>query len=364
MEVKIPILETYNLKVERAGKNLLDIPHLTIEDREVLSLIGPNGAGKTTLLVSLGHLFKHFSGRIIFRGKEIDRQLSAGEYRKKIAMVFQEPMLFNSTVFENVSSGLRFRKMKRQEIEKIVMENLERFGIRHLSHRSARTLSGGEAQRVSLARAFAINPEIMMLDEPFSSLDPPTRDALIDDFEHILRQLKITTLFATHDRNEALRLSARIFVMGGGRIIQAGSPEDVMNHPCNEFVASFVGVETILSGVVAQKERGVITVSVSGRDVEAVGEVLVGERVLLCIRPEDVTLFPASSKTESSARNRFTGKVIKVVPAGPYNKVYLDCGFPLVAYITKASEESLAIETGKILNASFKATSVHVIKRG
>ncbi len=357
------ILEAKNLCVERAGTRLLDVPHLEIDEGEVLSLIGPNGAGKTTLLATLCHLFKYFSGTIVFKEKEVDNELAAGEYRKKVAMVFQEPLLFNATVFENVAAGLRFRNIGRQEIKKSVEENLERFGIGHLGNRSARTLSGGEAQRTSLARAFAIKPDILFLDEPFSSLDPPTRESLIDDLERILKNSGTTTIFATHDRIEALRLSDRIAVMNRGRILQIGAPDDVMNHPADEFVASFVGVETILKGKVTGKKTGIVMVSVSGREVAVIGDYGVGESLILCIRPENVTLSTNPSETATSARNIFPGTIGRIVPMGLFQKVELDCGFPLVAYITHDSLKALSLCEGADVSASFKATAIHVVRK-
>jgi tungstate transport system ATP-binding protein len=243
------------------------------------------------------------------------------------------------------------------------MEQLNRFGIGHLSHRSARKISGGEAQRASLARAFAIQPEVLLLDEPFASLDPPTRESLIEDLEGVLRQTQTTTLFATHDRQEALRLSDRIAVMNKGKILQIGSPEEVMNHPVDEFVASFVGVETILTGNVIKKDGGTFVASVSGKEIEAVGEVRIGEEVILCIRPENVVLSPPPSKELTSARNLFPAKIEKIVSLGLYQKVHLDCGFPLVAYVTHHSMENLSLGEGKAVMASFKATAIHVIRR-
>src|SRR4030066_372960 len=203
----VPILEAKNLEVERGGALLLEIPSFSIGKGEILSLIGPNGAGKTTLLQTLSYLLGRFQGEIFFRGKKIETNHSVLEYRRKLAMVFQEPLLFDTTVFNNVASGLKIRGMRRNEIRDTVIEQLNRFGIGHLSDRSAKTLSGGEAQRTSLARAFALRPEILFLDEPFASLDPPTRDSLIEDLAHILQQTRTTAIFATHDRLEALRLS-------------------------------------------------------------------------------------------------------------------------------------------------------------
>jgi tungstate transport system ATP-binding protein len=357
-----PILEGRSLRVARNGFSILDIDTIRIAEGEVLSLVGPNGAGKTTLQVALCLLTKSLQGSIFFKGEKIGEGISVDEYRKKIAMVFQEPLLFNTTVFENVASGLNFRKVSKTRTRNTVDENLERFGIAHLKDRSARTLSGGEAQRVSLARAFAINPDILFLDEPFSALDPPTRESLLSDFEAILGESRTTTIFATHDRMEALRLSDRIAVMNNGKILQAGKPEEVMNHPANEFVASFVGVETILKGRVVEAREGEIAVSVAGHEIEALGNDSPGEYVILCIRPENVTLANHTSNARTSARNVFSGVIEKITTLGLYYRVDLDCGFPLVAYVTKHSLEQMSLGTGKKIEASFKATAVHVLK--
>ena len=359
-----PILEARNLEVKRGGTVVLYVPSLSLRKGEILSLIGPNGAGKTTLLQTLSYLLKPFQGEIFFEGEKVDGNHSVLEYRRKLAMVFQEPLLFDTLVFDNVASGLKIRGMKSTDIRNRVMENLERFGISHLSRRSAKTLSGGEAQRVSLARAFVIQPEVLLLDEPFASLDPPTRDSLIEDLESILQQTRTTAIFATHDRMEALRLSNRIAVMNGGSILQIGSPEEVMNHPANEFVASFVGVETILAGRVIKKDGGTFVASVSGLEIEAVGDAHLGEAVVLCVRPENVTLLTRPFQEGTSARNIFPGRIVKIISLGLYQKIHLDCGFPLVAYVTNHSLEELSLTEGKEVKASFKATAVTVMKKG
>ena len=358
----VPVLEGRGLRVARSGFSILDVDTILIAEGEVLSLVGPNGAGKTTLLVALCLLTKSLQGSIFFKGKKIGEGISIDAYRRKIAMVFQEALLFNATVFQNVASGLNFRKIKKSKIRHIVDENLERFGVAHLRDRSARTLSGGEAQRVSLARAFAIGPDILFLDEPFSALDQPTRESLIGDFEAALGASRMTTIFATHDRMEALRLSDRIAVLNNGKILQVGEPEEVMNHPANEFVASFVGVETILKGRVLEAKEGEITVSVAGHEIEAIGNDAPGEHVIFCIRPENVTLSNNSSSAQTSARNVFPGIIEKITQLGLYYRVDMDCGFPLVAYVTKHSVEQMSLCAGKKIEASFKATAVHVLK--
>ncbi len=357
------MLEVRDIEVERGGRIVLSLPSLSIEQGEILSLIGPNGAGKTTLLQVLCFLLKPSRGEISFKGERIRGEQSTFAYRRKITMVFQEPLLFDTTVYDNIASGLRIRGMGRKEIDRIVMEQLDRFGIAHLRRRSARKISGGEAQRTSLARAFALEPEILFLDEPFLSLDPPARENLIEDLDRILKQTATTAIFATHDRQEALRLSDRIAVMNRGKIVQIGSAVEVMNHPVDEFVASFVGVETILTGKVVKEARGAFVASISGCEVEAAGEAHVGEEVVLAIRPEQVTLTTQLAKERTSARNLFSGKIEKIISLGPYQKVQLDCGFPLVAYVTHQSVENLSLREGKVMMASFKATSVHVIRR-
>ena len=357
------ILEGKDLQVNKGGSLVLDIPVLRIGEGEVLSLIGPNGAGKTTLLQTLACLTKISRGEILFKGEKVSSNHSVFDYRRKLAMVFQEPLLFDTTVFENVASGLKIRGMGRSEIEKRVDENLGQFGVPHLKGRSARKISGGEAQRVALARALATKPEVLFLDEPFASLDPPSRESLVEDLERILRKTGTTTIFATHDRLEALRLSDRIAVMNKGKILQMGPPAKVMNQPLDEFVASFVGVETILTGRVIKRDRGSFVASILGQELEAVGEMQIGESVVFCIRPENVTLTLPPHRESSSARNVFPGKILKIIPIGLYYKVQLDCGFPLIAYVTGHSLENLSLTEGQKMVASFKATAIHVIRK-
>jgi tungstate transport system ATP-binding protein len=357
------ILEAINLKVIRGGSLLVDVTGLAILEGETLALIGPNGAGKTTLLQALSFLMKPSEGEILFRGQTVGTNHRALEYRRRLAMVFQEPLLFDTTVFDNVASGLKIRRLGAEVIKKVVAEQLHRFGIGHLADRSARTLSGGEAQRTSLARAFATKPEILFLDEPLVSLDPPTREAIITDLGKAIAETKTTTVIATHERNEALRLSDRIAMIDGGRIIQIGRPFDVMNRPVDERVAAFVGVETILQGRVIKKQRGSFVVDIEGREIEAVGDLDAGTDVILCIRPENVTLASLPGGASTSARNVFSGRINRITPLGLVMKVELYCGFPLVSYVTANAAENLNLCEDEEVTAAFKATAIHVINK-
>ncbi len=355
------LLKVEDLLVRRGGVTVLDIPALEVLQGQVLSLIGPNGAGKSTLMLTLAGLLKPAGGNLFFRGERIADGGFA--YRRRIAMVFQEPLLFDMTVFGNVAAGLKIRGVGRGETDRTVPEYLERFGISHLAKRSARKLSGGEAQRTSLARAFVTRPEIVFLDEPFSALDPPTREALTGDLERILRETHTTAIASTHDQTEALRLADRIAVVNEGRIAQIGPVAEVMNRPVDEFVASFVGVETVLPGRVLRTSNGVFVAAVEGGEIQAVGHVRTGDGVLCCIRPEQVTLSTNTPFSESSARNVFAGTIRKITPLGLFIRVRVDCGFDIVAYVTRQSLEELALAEGKAVTASFKATAVHVIPR-
>lgn len=358
-----PVIDVRDLEIIRGGVSVLNIPRLTIAEGEVLFLIGPNGAGKSTLLQALSALIKPHRGELFFRGQRIGRDISLLEYRRKIAMILQEPLLFDTTVYDNVASGLRIRGMKRDRIKPLVRKTMERFGIARLSDRSARTLSGGEARRTSIARAFATHPELLLLDEPFSALDPIIRESLIEDFEQVLRETGMTTIFVTHDRMEAIRIGKRLGVMDDGEILQIGPTAEVTNHPASELVASLVGVETLIQGLVTRRSGETFIASVSGQDVEAAGEGDPGAQVVLCIRPENVTLsgvLPGCPRVDS---NTFRGIAKKIVPMGPYQRVLVDCGFPLVAYVTNHTVSSLALEEGKEILASFNATAVHAIRR-
>ena len=356
------LMRTENIILRRSGVTVLDIPEFHIRQGRILVLIGPNGAGKSTLLLMLAGLLKPQRGKIYFQGLPVESRTELAMLRRNAAVVFQEPLLLNSSVYENVALGLKFRRLKNEEIRKSVQSALDYFGISQLEKRSAKTLSGGEAKRVSLARAFAIKPQIILLDEAFNSLDPPSRETVIDDLKRILEETKITAVLASHDREETLRLAQDVSVMNAGKIVQSGTTAEIFNQPDSEFVANFVGTETILEGEVKSCSSGNIVVSVYGKEIEAIGDCFVGQKVFCCLRPENVTV--SNQKPEKiSARNIFEAKVSIIIRQGFFNKLILDCGFPLVAYITIPSFEDLGIVQGATVIAYFKATSVHIIPR-
>jgi tungstate transport system ATP-binding protein len=360
-----PILEGRDLRVEYEGRSILTVPRVEIAEGEVLAVIGPNGAGKSTLLRVLGLLEAPRAGTVLYRGQPVRSGGREGlAVRRRFASVFQEPLLCDTTVRTNAALGLRLRGRPSGEAAPEVQAWLERLGIAPLADRLARTLSGGEAQRTSLARAFAVKPEVLLLDEPFSALDPPTRAELLTLLQSLLREEGCTTLFVTHDRDEALRLGDRIAVVAEGEILQIGAPAEVFGRPASEAVARFVGVETILPGRVAADRDGLLAVEVDGAEIQALGNAPVGAEVLVCLRPEDLTLRGLEGAARrDSARNHLMGLVEAVIPLGAQVRVEVDCGARLVALVTKQSLEELGLRPGGAVEVSFKATAVHLIPR-
>lgn len=213
--------------VKRGGRVVLEVEELSVRKGEVLAIIGPNGAGKSTLLLTLARLLKPERGKIWFNGQPASAE-SELAYRRRIALVLQDPLLFDTSVYENVALGLHFRGAPKNEIQPKVGAWLERLGIPHLAKRRASELSGGEGQRVSLARAMVLEPELLLLDEPFGALDPPTRARLLDDLGQILPESRTTTIFITHNLDEARKLAGRLAVIMDGRLQASGAPEEIL----------------------------------------------------------------------------------------------------------------------------------------
>jgi tungstate transport system ATP-binding protein len=355
-------LSLRSVVVRRGAAAVLRVDRLDVERGEVLAVLGPNGAGKSTLLQALALLEAPSEGEVLFDGAPLaGRQL---ELRRRMAVVFQESLLLDRSVESNAGLGLALRGVPRGERVRRVERWLARFGVGALAKRSARTISGGEAQRVSLARAFALEPEVLLLDEPFGALDQPTREALIDELAAVIGETGVTAVFVTHDRDEAARLADRVAVLAEGRVLQLGPTAEVFSSPADETVASYVGVENVVLGRVIDDAQGLVVLEVGDRQVEAVAGGFAGREALVCLRPEDIVLSPVDAVPPGSARNHLAGTIRRLTPSGAEVRVEVDCGFPLVASITRRSLEELRLELGSRVVASFKATAVHLIQRG
>lgn len=379
-------IEATGLLKRYGNRTVVSVDSLVVREGEVLALLGPNGAGKSTLFRLLALLERPDAGTIRLFGQEVGTHDL--EARRRVAAVFQRPLLFQGTVEENVSYGLKFRHLPRMRVRSRVAETLELMGIAHLAAADIRTLSGGELQRVALARALALQPEILFLDEPTSSLDVHVRRRFREDVRRVVQRLAATAVIITHDHNEALALAHRVAVINGGRLVQEGTPEEVFTHPQDAFVAGFTGAETIWHGRVTVVDDGLCTVRTeAGLLVQVVAEAEVGQSVALAIRPENVAVeVPAEMQgaapgalpggLHSSVRNSWCGVIAVASPAGPLVRlvIRLDCEGGVVAVfggegevislITRASAEELGLTPGMTVRVSVKATAIHVLEPG
>ena len=333
----------------------LDVPPHT-----VTAIIGPSGSGKTTLLRLIDLLEEPTSGKISFDGVNFQAsEKTRLEMRRRMVIVFQKPVVFSGSVYDNVSYGLKIRGQGRENMREKVLHALDTVDLSGYENRRAITLSGGEVQRVALARAMVTEPELLLLDEPTANLDPVSTARVEDLITRVIRELQTTVIMATHDMVQGQRLASRIGVLIGGEIVQTGSPGEIFSLPNSMRVAQLVGVENILEGVITAREEGLVTVSVGDHVIEGVSSFEAGTPVSACIRPEEVTI--ALTQTLTSARNSFSGTISAMASAGPLVRVAIDCGFPLVALITRRSAEELSLRVTARVRASFKATGVHIV---
>jgi len=333
-------------------------------DGPVTVLFGPSGSGKTTVLRALAGLDRPDEGTIVHGDEtwlDTHRSVFVPACRRRIGFLFQEYALFpHLTAHENVAFGLHgteAAERERRTAETLALLKLEGLGTRRPSE-----LSGGQRQRVALARAIAPSPRLLLLDEPLSALDGPTREELRGELRALLVRLGVPAVVVTHDRIEALALGDRMAVMIDGRIRQHGRVADVFERPADREVARCVGVDTVLAGRIVGAGEGLVSVEAHGLRLAAVDRGLVGE-VWVLLRAEDVVL-ERGGGARSSARNHLPGHVTAVTSEGPLVRVTLACGDArLSALVTRASRIDLALEEGAEVVAVVKAPSIHLVPR-
>jgi molybdate transport system ATP-binding protein len=355
-----------NLQIEKrfAGRATvkadLSIPHKT---QSITVLFGPSGSGKTTILRCLAGLERPDAGSIRFDDRvwyDSKLRIDQSPQTRRIGYLFQDYALFpHLTVLGNLEYGLprRQRKSRSQRLADLV----SLFQLQGLEVRYPSQLSGGQSQRVALARAVAPEPRLLLLDEPLSALDGPTRIQLRSDLRGLLLRSGIASLVVTHDRIEAIALGDQIAVLADGVIQQIGPVQEVFGHPANHVVARSIGVETVIPARVIGSQNGLFTLLAGRIQLVAVdkGDIKDSE-VYLCIRAEEVILERAES-TGGSARNHLPGRITSIAPEGPVARVTLDCGFSITALITRQSFEELALKVGDAMTAVIKATAIHLI---
>lgn len=335
-----------------------------VEASTILIFFGPSGSGKTTVLRSVAGLEWPEQGTIRLAAQtwlDTAAGIKVAPQDRHIGYMSQEYALFPThTVAGNIAYGLG--GLTGPERRKRTEELIDLFRLRGLEKATPRELSGGQQQRVALARAVSTRPQLLLLDEPFSALDVPTRMQLRGELRSLLKQLAIPSLIVTHDWAEALTLGDAMAVMSDGAVLQVGTPQDVFSRPLNADVARVVGMETVAEGTVVEVRDELATVRVGPVSLTAIASPEVDSDVFVCIRPEDVTLELASS-VETSARNRLTGPVQAITSLGALAQITVHCGFPLTAMITRSALNDLGLSVGTVVGAKFKAGSVHLIPR-
>ena len=361
------------------AKRFPEGPEIRIEDLQtsgeatVTVLFGASGAGKTTVLRCLAGLEQPDEGTIRFDGElwsDATEPVFVPARGRRVGFVPQEYALFpHLSVGRNIAYGLRGRApgaatLGETERRARISETVRWLGLEGLEKRLPAELSGGQQQRVALARAVVTRPRLLLLDEPLSALDAPTRIRLRGDLRHTLRQFGIPTLLVTHDRTEALALGDDLVVMDSGRILQRGSVPEVFSRPTNLAVAGVVGVETVQPGRVLAASEGLVTVAVGDKKLVSLAPDLPPgtAEVYVCVRAEDVILVKGEPG-QSSPRNALPALVRSLTPEGAMVRVGMDCGFPLAALLTRNACEELTLAEGARVLALIKAPQLHLIPR-
>ena len=344
---------------KRFGTNVVvDRATFDIGEGELFTLLGPSGCGKTTLLRLIAGFYAPDEGEVRFDGRVVNR---VPPHERGIGMVFQNYALWpHMTVFENAAYGLKLRKLPKAEIQGRIRGVLEKVKLAGLENRYPGQLSGGQQQRVALARALVLNPKILLLDEPLSNLDAKIRVQVRAEIRKLQKELGITTVYVTHDQEEALTLSDRIAVFNQGRVFQVGPPKELYERPANRFVADFIGINNLIDGTV-QSVNGHLLVKTALGELRALPEKRFkpGERCVLSVRPENASLEKSISDNTITGRVAFAaylgntlrydvdvggGTLLKADVRDPWHHEQLATGAPVTVGFAAASTIAIPAE--------------------
>jgi tungstate transport system ATP-binding protein len=334
----------------------LDDVSLEIREKEIFTVLGPNGSGKTTMLRIMASIVEPTSGEVFFGGERINDS-NRSQARKKSTMVFQKTALFNTTVYKNVAYGLKLRKFPKKEIDERVENVLDLVKLNGYEKRLAKKLSGGEQQRVSLARALALNAELLLLDEPTANLDPKNVSIIEETISRVNHEFNTTIVMATHNLFQAETITKRAALILGGKIVQVGTAQEIFRVP-SKHLASFARLENVFSGSSRILKEGTSLIDV-GNGVEIETALKKSGNVTVFVRPEDIII--SKKPISSSARNVFKGKIVEISDLESVTKLKIDAGKQFIVQITKRSFNDMQLNIHSQVFLAFKASSVHTI---
>ncbi|HER23457.1 MAG TPA: ATP-binding cassette domain-containing protein [Candidatus Atribacteria bacterium] len=334
-----PILKIKNVKKIYNGRTILDIESLNFQKRKIYAIVGPNGSGKTTLLNILNLLERPNKGQIFLNGQEISNKSNVDilGIRRRMTLVNQDPFLFHSTVYDNIAYGLKIRAISSTEQLIRVKNALEMVGLSNFEKRRVDQLSGGEAQRVVIARALVIEPEILFLDEPTANIDQKYIDIVERIIKRVQKEIKTTVIFTTHDLSQAYRLADKVISLLDGKIIKQVQDNLLWGEIVEEDSSKWFNIGENIKFAVVTEKVGPAHISIDPRDI-----------------------ILSYEQFQSSARNSFLGKIIKIIEQNHLVKLEIDISIPLVVIITRESFFKMNFTLGSEVYLTFKASAVRL----
>lgn len=350
------IVELENINKNYGELHVLKDINIKFKKGTSTALVGPTGSGKTVLLRLIDLLEKPSSGTIYFEGADANESNSRRlKIRRHIGMVFQKPLAFRASVYDNIAYGLRVRG-KTENMDEKIKEMLKVIGLEGYDDRNALKLSGGETQRLALARAMVTDPELLLLDEPTANLDPISTTRMEELVTKINQEFETTVIMTTHNLMQGQKLGDRMVILSKGRICQNGTPKEIFRKPKNKFVADFIGIENLMTGEVETDENGLVSIKTDSIRIFT----LTKKRgtVNFSIRPDEITI--SLEKINTSARNVIKGEVQEIIDTGSLIKLVVNAGELFTVFITRESLRELNISIKTPVWMYFKASAVHV----
>lgn len=355
-------VELKNIQKKFGANVVVDRFDIQIEKGECVTFLGPSGCGKTTTLNMIAGFLEPDQGELYIKGKRMN---GVPSNKRDLGMVFQTYSLFpHMTVFENVAYGLKLRKVPKAEIADKVNKVLGIVKLPHLADRYPKQLSGGQRQRIAIARALVTEPSLLLLDEPLSNLDAKLREELRDEMKRLQQEIGVTTIFVTHDQEEALYLSSRIVVLNHGKVEQIGTPWDIYNRPASEFVHTFIGKSNRMTGTVESSSNGALLLKTDAGTIRAASrdqQVSAGEAVSIYVRPETIALYTEDRGTADVNRMKGTVKLTSFL--GAHTECEVETGSFTVTVRLHDARQNFTLAPGQQVFLEWSPEDVFVFPR-